>query len=116
MPMTYKATLTVDFTGSKNKEQKGRESAGYTKLSVALVELGWRHLETSAFVIESRPLKDVWTGIEIVMKQAANAGALSALTLTIQGSADWAGVSEKSTLNPARALSTILQLKLPREL
>lgn len=116
MPMTYKATITVDFTLSKRKDEARAQNAAYTKMSVALVTLGWRRLETSAFVIEKRPLEEIWTGIEILAKQSAAAGALSALNFQIQGSAIWEGLPNTSTLSGPNALESILALPLPREM
>jgi hypothetical protein len=82
--MRYRGTLNVDFTNSDGNQ--------YNRLKAALVAADWLHVETSAYVIENPNLALIWRGIEIVAKQAAATGQLSALTFHVQGSDDF-GIS-----------------------
>jgi hypothetical protein len=78
----YRGSLSVDFTGQNPNH--------YQKLVTALLQAGWLYVETSAFVIESPDIANVWRGIEVVAKQAADAGQLSALTFHVQSAAGFA--------------------------
>lgn len=78
----YRGSLNVDFTGLNPNH--------YQKLVTALLQAGWLYVETSAFVIESPDVANIWRGIEVVAKQAADAGQLSVLTFHVQSAAGFA--------------------------
>jgi hypothetical protein len=105
MPFTYKATLNVDYTGREFTNE-------ITRLKNALVQAGWRWVETSAFVIETDNLGLVWRGIDLVARQtAAVGGHLSALTFHIQGSKNFDGLPSGK---PGNAMKTILTRPFPQ--
>jgi hypothetical protein len=104
--MAYRAALNVDFT-NQNPNQ-------YQKLVTALIQAGWLYVETSAFVIESQNIADIWRGIELVAKQAADAGQLSALTFHVQGAAGFAqSLPYPASANHPNALAQIQAKALP---
>jgi hypothetical protein len=105
--MIYRGTITIDFTGPNGNE--------YNKLSVALTQAGWIRIETSLFIIESEELPVVWVGVELVAKQAASIGVLSALTFHVQGSVHWGGQAIAAAPNHPNAMGEILQKPLPTE-
>jgi len=114
-PFKYKATITFDFdTAADDPELKKARTQAYNRLTVALSQIGWRHLETSAFVIEDKPLAAIWMGIELVARQSGDAGPLSALNFQIQGSAFWAGRRESQEKFFPNAVEDILEIPLPR--
>jgi hypothetical protein len=106
--MTYRGSISIDFTG-----QNGNE---YNKLSVALLQAGWKRIETSLFIIESDDLSVVWVGVELVAKQAASIGVLSALTFGVHGSNNWNGQAIAAAPNHPNAMQEILQKPLPTEI
>ena len=83
MSLTYQAILNVDYTAPESNE--------YARLKHALVQAGWRWVETSAFVIDTDNLGLVWRGVDIVARQTASVGQLSAFTFHIQGSDHFIG-------------------------
>jgi hypothetical protein len=72
----YRGVINLDYTGA--------EPNAFGKLRVALIDLGWVRVETSAYVIDSGDLHPIWKGIELVAKQSASIGDLSTLTYHIQ--------------------------------
>ena len=100
----YQAVINLDFTGM--------DVAEYQKLISALIQAGWSYTETSALVISTDDLSKVWMGAEVVAKQAAAAGTLSAFTMHVQlaeGAKPYA--QEK---NYPKALEEILKKAPPR--
>jgi hypothetical protein len=102
--MNYRATINIDFTKS--------DAGEYQKLVAALIQAGWRYLETSAFVLEG-DLAAVLQGMELVGKQCSAAGQLSALTYHIQGSKDFAGEKYAAAKNHPNALAEIKAKAFP---
>ena len=104
--MKYRAIVNLDFTNQVTNE--------YTRLKLALVHSKWLFVETSAFIIETDNLAEVWRGIELVAKQCAAAGDLSALTFHIQGADGFAtSLNITTDLSPANALRDILAKEFP---
>lgn len=106
--MIYRGIINFDFTDADGNQQ--------TRLSLALREVGWIHVETSAFFRESTSLDDIWEGIGLVARQAAVVGSLSALTFHVQAaSIDFqSSVPLKSTQSPANAVSDIKSRPFPK--
>jgi len=77
--------LTFDFG-------QGHDGSQFQRMETALLHLGWRHAETSAFVYDQSDgdpdadaLVQIWQGIAVVGRAtAAIGGRLSALSYTIQ--------------------------------
>lgn len=101
----YRAHINLDYTGSVTNE--------YQRLISALVQAGWAYVETSALVIETHDLAAIWQGVEIVAKQSARAGTLSAFTLHIQGGPDFAGRPYPAEQNFPTAREDVLALPFP---
>jgi len=95
----YRATLNIDFTGIVKNE--------YQKLVAALLATGWRYLETTAFILETEQLARAFVAFELIAKQCAAAGTLSALTIHIQGSEDFGGVAYPAADNHPNAVANI---------
>jgi hypothetical protein len=105
--MKYRGIINIDFTEPDSNE--------YTRLNLALRQSDWLHVETSAFVIETDNLAKVWRGVELVSKQAASIGQLSAFTFHIHGSDDFTtSKKSNSTLNQENALVEVLKKTLPQ--
>lgn len=105
MPMTYQGTLNVDFTNHNGNE--------YERLKNALIQAGWRWVETSAFLIDSPTLGAIWRGIDLAARQSADIGQLSALTYHIQGIDNAAGNIPASAPNQVQAQNNIMQKPFP---
>jgi hypothetical protein len=102
----WRGTLAIDFTGAHGGE--------YARLVVALKGAGWKHIETSSFVVESTCLAVIWQGIELVAKQASAVGLLSALTFTVQAGEHFdRSIPFKSSLDPQNAVARIRRLPYP---
>lgn len=100
----YQAVINLDFTGMNRPE--------YQKLISALIQAGWSYTETSALIISTDELVKIWTAAEVVAKQSAAAGTLSALTLHVQrvdGAKPY-----KQAANYPKALAEILAKSPPR--
>lgn len=107
--MQYRGTINIDFTCPDNNQ--------HTRLSLALREAGWKHIETSAFVRNSDDIDDLWEGVGIVARQAASVGDMSAFTFHIQGaSVDFErNVSLSSTQSGPNALREIKGRQFPND-
>ena len=107
--MIYRGIINIDFTSPDANAQ--------TRLSLALREIGWLHVETSAFVRDTGNLDDIWEGIGIIARQAAKVGCLSALTFHIQGAESRfdQSVSLTSTQSASNAVSEIKGRKFPKD-
>jgi hypothetical protein len=103
--LNYRAALNLDYTAQQSNE--------YQKLIAALRQAGWTYVETSALVVETDDLAVIWRGIELVAKQSASAGTLSALTLHVQGSNNFGGVPYNGAANHPNALQDIQQKPYP---
>ncbi|RIZ70547.1 MAG: hypothetical protein D0528_01270 [Methylococcales bacterium] len=104
----YRGTINYDFTNSNGNESN--------RLGLALIAAGWLRVETTAFIKESNSINDIWRGISIVAKQAANVGLLSALTYHIQSSNDFTSsvpYASTVTYNPTNTLNSIESLDFP---
>jgi hypothetical protein len=96
--MRYRATINIDYTN--------HNSTGYQKLVTALMQSGWTYIETSALQISSN-LPTILRSLELIAKQCEHGGVLSALTLHIQGSLNFAGVEYTGAKNHPYALDEI---------
>jgi len=106
MPRRYQASLNLDFTHQRTHH--------YQKLIAALMKSGWRYVETSALAISTTKLAKVWRGIELVARQAQDAGRVSALTFHIQSSMNFKGLPYKARRNHPNAVRSILGKGLPQ--
>jgi hypothetical protein len=104
---SYRAALNLDYTGQKTNE--------YQKLIAALLQLGWKYVETSAYTLETSDLNLVWRGIDLITRQSAVSGSLSALTLHIQGSRNFNGIKFAAANSHPKALEQISKKELPWE-
>jgi hypothetical protein len=104
--MRYRAALNLDYTQ--------QQTNNYQKLVAALLQAGWIYVETSAVAIETDDLAKIWRGVELVAKQSASAGTLSALTLHIQGSENFGGISYNGAANHPNALTEIAAKAFPQ--
>ncbi len=102
--MMYRGLINIDYTDQDRQE--------YKRLFSALTQLGWLHLETSAFCIEAK-IDTVLAAFEIVARQCRDAGVLSALTLHIQGSPNLQGTPYSAAKRYPKALAEIRQKPLP---
>ena len=105
--LKYRASLNLDFTKQKSYQ--------YQKLIAALIDTGWKYVETSALIIEHDDLAPIWQGIELVAKQSSSAGLLSALTFHIQGAQRFGGKAYAAAKNHRKAVTQILAKPSPRK-
>jgi hypothetical protein len=82
VPRQYRASINLDYTNSASNE--------YQYLVSALIQAGWKYVETSSLVLDTEDLNAVWRGISLVMKQDSSISGLSSLTFHVQGSNDFA--------------------------
>src|SRR5574341_642133 len=105
MPI-YRAALNIDFTGQNANQCQ--------KLVTALMQASWLYVETSAFIIESQDIANVWRGIELVAKQASDAGQLSALTFHIQSAENFGqSLPYPANVNHPNALAQVQAKQFP---
>ena len=105
--MVYRGIINLDYTGSDNNE--------YTRLRLALRADGWIQVETSAYIRDSPNINDLWRGIDLVARQSASIGVLSALTFHIQASEDFSQNTNITTsLNPQNALAAVKAKPFPQ--
>lgn len=102
----YKGTINLDYTGADNN--------AYAKLVAALLALDWRRVETSAFLIETEDVNAVLVGAELVAKQTALIGLLSAFTFHVQFIQDVDGLPYAAAENHPYAVEEILGRPSPR--
>jgi hypothetical protein len=102
--MKYRAIVNIDFTNPKQTE--------YQRLIAALMQIGWKYLETSALAFEG-DLPNVLVAMELISKQCQTAGTLSALTFHIQGSTNLGGKPYPQNKSYRDALSEIRRKQLP---
>jgi hypothetical protein len=74
--MKYLAIITINFTDLNPND--------YQQLMSALIALGWVHIETSALMTETSDLSEVWGAFDLIPRQCADAGTLSALSIQVQ--------------------------------
>jgi len=103
--MKYRGLITIDYTHSNDNQ--------YQKLLAALIQTGWVYLETSALLIES-DLPTILHSLELITRQCQDGGVLSALTIQVQGSKDFAGISYRGAKNHPHAVRDILTKPLPK--
>jgi hypothetical protein len=104
-PIKYRAIINIDYSNRKGN--------AYQKLVAALIQSGWKYVETSAFIKEADTLPPIWKGIELVAKQSASIGFLSALTYHIQGSENFGGLAYPAAKNHPKAKKEIEDKPLP---
>lgn len=111
--MKYRGIINFDLTNTKGFTSKQKNAR--TELSLALVESGWLHVETSAYTRDTDDVSELWDGAFLVAKQThAHKLPMSAFTFHIQSSADFtSSISSTSTLSPTNALATIRALPFP---
>ena len=80
MPREYSATLSIDKTGSQTNE--------YQYLISALIQSGWKLVETSVLTRRSANIGDIWHGIKLTMKQAPCMDPISHLSFDLVSSED----------------------------
>jgi hypothetical protein len=103
---TFRASLNIDFTGQVPNQ--------YQRLVSALIQAGWLYVETSAYVIETDDITNVWRGIELVAKQSSDAGQLSALTFHVQSASSFAvGLPYPAQVNHPNALAQVQAKQFP---
>lgn len=100
--MYYYATLTLDYTRTRNNE--------YQKLIVALEYAGWDHTETSAMIYQGDDFDVIRRGLVLLGKAADLGGDLSALGLQVVGGEVG---PYPTTRNPANAYRQIMELPDP---
>ncbi len=86
--MFYRAVINLDYTRPSrraNKTEYDRMGRALQQLEVALLQLGWKLSETTAFTLETEKLDLVWRGIGLVARQNKDPGEPSAVTFHIQG-------------------------------
>ena len=106
MPRTYRATINVDFTDGNTAWQQ--------HMMRALIDAGWRYVETSALAVDTDDIGVIWQGVEVVAKISGKVTGLSALTFHIQGSDDFAGVSYQGQKTYKNALPDALSYPYPK--
>ena len=111
--MKYRGIINFDLTGTSGFTAAQKNAR--TALTLALVESGWLHIETSAYTRDTDNVSDLWEGAALVAKQTnAYSLPLSAFTFHIQSSNDFtASIASTSTLNPSNALANIRALPFP---
>ena len=107
MTIIYRGTINVDHTGGRGHSHHAE------RLKNALVQAGWKWIETSAYIIETPSLAQVWRGIDLVARQSSSIGQLSALTFHIQSSANFSGDTPNTAAHHVQALSSILKKPFP---
>ena len=104
--MNYRAVLTIDFTNQQTNQ--------YQKLVAALLQNDWKYLETSALAIETTDLRRIWAAFDLIPRQAADAGLLSALSIHVQGSDNFtSGIPYVAAGNHPHATSDIKAKQFP---
>lgn len=108
--MIYRGTINLDLSNVTVALQNAR-----TELTLALVQSGWLHVETSAFIRDTTNINDLWQGAALVAKQTSDAPLqVSAFTFHIQGAASLTNsIPSSSTLSPSNALTRINALPYP---
>jgi hypothetical protein len=91
-----------------NIDIKGQDTDEYQRLIVALIQVGWTYVRTSALVIETDDLTRIWQGMDFVARQSPFFGELSALTLNVQASENFGGVPYAATPFRSNALDEVL--------
>ena len=107
MAVTYRGTINVDHTSGKGHSHHAE------RLKNALVQAGWKWVETSAYVIETVNLAEVWRGIDLVARQSSSIGQLSALTFHIQSSTNFSGSAPNTSAHHTQAMSNIMSKPFP---
>ena len=97
--MKYRATVNIDVT-----DQRARE---YQRLIAALMQAGWKYIETSALAFEG-DLPNVFTAMKLISRQGRKLGNVSAITFHAQGSTDFNGKEYPAAKNHPHALRDIL--------
>jgi hypothetical protein len=100
----YCAIVNIDFTRQDKTE--------YQRLIAALIEIGWKYVETSALAFEGE-LPNILVGMELITKQCQTAGILSALTFHIQGSTEFKGKPYPQSKSYPQAFNEIRKKPLP---
>lgn len=105
--MRYRGIINFDFTEADPNQ--------HSRLSLALRETGWTHVETSAFVCDTDDIADLWEGFGLVARQADRVGIMSALTFHIQLAENdfTTNVSLETTQSSSNALDEIADLPFP---
>jgi hypothetical protein len=103
--MKYRAIINIDFTSPNENE--------YQRLIAALMQIGWKYLETSALAFEG-DLQNVLSAMELISKQCQTAGTLSALTFHVQGSTNLNGKPYIKSKSYPFALDEIRKKPLPQ--
>ena len=104
--LTYRAVINIDF-------QKG-DSNKFEHLKNALIQAEWLWVNTSAYIIETQNIGLVWRGIDLVARQAADIGELSAITFNVQASESFTTSKVPvTTQNHVQALSNVLKKPFP---
>lgn len=100
----YRAIVNFDFTNPNQNE--------YQRLIAALLQIGWKYVETSALVFDG-DLPNVLLAMELISKQCESSGTLSALTFHIQGSTSFDGRPYPQSKSYPDALKHIRKKRLP---
>lgn len=103
--MTYFAMVTIDYTRQDTNQ--------YAKLVAALLQTGWRKIETTAFIFQG-DLPTVLYSFELIAKQVQDAGVLSALNITVQGTIDFNGIKFVAAKNHPYAVKEIRRKPFPQ--
>ena len=95
--------MNIDFTYPKQNE--------YQRLIAAMMQVGWKYVETSALSCEG-DLPNILVAMELINKQCQAVGTLSALTFHIQGSTDHKGKEYPQAKSYKYALRKIREKRL----
>ena len=107
MSKRYRAVLNLDYTGQSSNE--------YQYLLSALIQAGWKYVETSALILETDDRSKIWRGISLVMKQDSSIPQEpSAITIHIQASTDFEnGISYLYADQHPQALTSVESKSYP---
>jgi Tfp pilus assembly protein PilO len=103
--MKYRAHIRLDFDHQNPND--------YQKLIAALLDIGWKYVQTSSLSVETDDLLVVLRAFELLARQIPSAGSLTGLLLDVQGSANFSGIQYTAASNHPNAVAQIRGKPLP---
>jgi hypothetical protein len=109
--MKYRAHLYIEFSGTTRNQPKG----DLQQLNVALHQAGWKYMGKRSFVRESDKLADVFSGIELIAKQASSLGQISFCNFQIVDNSKPDAIEHTASKNHPHALLLVRSKPFPSE-
>lgn len=103
--MKYRAQLRLDFDKIQRNE--------YQKLIAALVQVGWKYVQTSSLAIETDDIDIILRAMVAIARQCQASGVLTGLSFDVQGTSNFNGIRYKAIKNHPNALAQVSAKPLP---